>query len=54
MDFECLGNPYAVLSSTPGKASPIFRAVSKSIVLLGTGQSDSLEPRYRHEYASTG
>src|SRR6267142_1926862 len=31
------GEPYAVLSSTPGKASPIIRTVSKSIVLLGIG-----------------
>jgi len=28
------GHPYAVLSSTPGKASPIFRTMSKSIVFL--------------------
>jgi len=32
-----------VLSSTPGKASPIFRTVSKSIALLGIGQRDSME-----------
>src|SRR5947208_1607893 len=37
------GLPYAVLSSTPGKASPIFRTVSKSIALLGIGQRDSME-----------
>jgi hypothetical protein len=32
-----------VLSSTPGNASPIFRTMSKSIVLLGIGQRDSVE-----------
>src|SRR6266481_6126099 len=37
------GDSYVVLSSTPGKASPIFRTVSKSIALLGTGQHDSEE-----------
>ena len=42
MDLE-RRNPYAVLSSTPGGASPIFRTVSKSIVLPGIGQSDCLE-----------
>jgi hypothetical protein len=31
------GGPYAVLSSTPGMTSPIFRAVSKLTVLLGIG-----------------
>ena len=36
------GDPYAVPSSTPGKASPIFRTVSKPIALLGIGQRDSL------------
>jgi len=34
------GDPYAVLSSTPGKAKPIFRTVSKLMVLLGMGDSD--------------
>jgi hypothetical protein len=29
------GDPYAVLSSTPGNAKPIFRTLSKLIVLLG-------------------
>ena len=37
------GKPYAVLSSTPGNASPIFRTASKSIVLLGICQRDSAE-----------
>ena len=37
------GDPYAALSCTPGNASPIYRAVSKSVVLLGIGQLDSLE-----------
>ena len=31
------GIPKAVLSSTPGSASPIFRTVSKPIVFLGIG-----------------
>ena len=31
------GDPYAVLSSTPGMASPIFRTVTKVTVLLGIG-----------------
>jgi hypothetical protein len=34
------GNPYAVLSSTPGNKSPILRTVSKSIVLLRIGHCD--------------
>jgi hypothetical protein len=41
------GDPYAVLSSTPGNAKPIFRTVSKLIVLLGMGERDypqELEP----------
>jgi hypothetical protein len=29
------GAPYAVLCSTSGNAKPIFRTVSKSILLLG-------------------
>jgi hypothetical protein len=33
-----------VLSCTPGNAKPIFRTVSKLIVLLGMGESD-----YRQE-----
>jgi len=32
-----------VLDSTPGNAKPIFRTVSKSMVLLGIGQRDSVE-----------
>jgi hypothetical protein len=32
------GDPYAVLSSTPGKASPISRTVSKVIVFLAISQ----------------
>ena len=38
------GDPYAVLFSTPGNAKPIFRTVSKSIVLLGISEYD-----YRQE-----
>jgi hypothetical protein len=34
------GEPYAVLSCTPGNAKPIFRTVSKLIVLLGMGECD--------------
>src|SRR5262249_61776161 len=37
------GEPYAVLSSTPGNVSPIFRTVSKSILVLGILQRDSVE-----------
>jgi hypothetical protein len=32
------GAPYAVLDSTPGRAKPIFRTVSKLIVLFGMGR----------------
>jgi hypothetical protein len=35
------------VSSTPGNASPIFRTVSKSIVLLVMGQPNSLEVTVR-------
>jgi len=34
------GAPYAVLSSTPGNAKPIFRTASKLIVLFGMGESN--------------
>jgi hypothetical protein len=34
------GAPYAVLSVTPGNAKPIFRTVSKLIVLLRMGEYD--------------
>jgi hypothetical protein len=36
------GTPDTLLSSTPGSASPMFRTVSKSIVLLGIVQHDLL------------
>jgi hypothetical protein len=39
-----MGDPYAVLSSTPGSAKPIFHTVSNSIVLLDMGECD-----YRQE-----
>ncbi len=34
------GAPYAVLSSTPGNAKPIFRTVSKLIVPLAMGEGN--------------
>ena len=42
MDLECR-EPVRCALSTPGKAIPIFRSVSKSMVLPGIGQSDRLE-----------
>jgi hypothetical protein len=35
-----LADRYAVLSSTPGNANPIFRIVSKLIALLGMSECD--------------
>jgi hypothetical protein len=43
-----------VLSSTPGNAKPIFRTVSKLVVLLGMGECDypqEQEPFSRRERA---
>jgi hypothetical protein len=39
------GDPYAVLSSTPGNAKPVFQKLSKLIVLLGAGECDYRQQR---------
>jgi hypothetical protein len=38
-----------VLSSTPGNAKPIFRTVSKLIVLLGMGECDYPQEQRRFQ-----